>query len=311
MPGSEPRGRSPVPVDPAQQAVELVIDLEEEPSRRDVAEEVRLVDAPARRARVRPYRARQRRDVIRPGRGLAQRRAAPGDPERAERGAGELGRALSDAIDAGLDLLLHRGEDRVQPPLRGPLRLLGVDHEIDAVCEQRVEEGDDLRCAHTTASPACVAPGPPFATVTRIHPIRAPPHPWIGPPAAARRLLMHPLSGRKPAMRARTVIPMIALAACAGERQFPLKEPMWRDTDLVSRRATCHSDDDGKKICRPDEYDSSLAWDGADNVFFRPVSRFFAVDPGGEARNVNSLDEVPDSSWFENRIGRRGMTAEQ
>src|SRR5262249_7470077 len=39
-----------------------------------------------------------------------------------------------------------------------------------------------------------------------------------------------------------------------------------------------------------------------------PVSRFFAVDPGGEARNVNSLDEVPDSSWFQNRIGRHPMT---
>jgi hypothetical protein len=37
------------------------------------------------------------------------------------------------------------------------------------------------------------------------------------------------------------------------------------------------------------------------------VARFFAVDPAGEALNVNALDEVPDSSWFTNRIGRRPL----
>ena len=114
-------------------------------------------------------------------------------------------------------------------------------------------------------------------------------------------------------MRVHPIIPGIGLgllAACAGDgRRFPLREPLWRDTDLDSRVATCHKDDgSGKRVCRPDTYDSSFAWDATDNVAFRPVSRFFAVDPGGEARNVNSADEVPDSSWFENRIGRRGMT---
>ena len=29
------------------------------------------------------------------------------------------------------------------------------------------------------------------------------------------------------------------------------------------------------------------------------------------ALNVNTVDEVPDSSWFTNRIGRRGMTVEE
>lgn len=44
-------------------------------------------------------------------------------------------------------------------------------------------------------------------------------------------------------------------------------------------------------------------------MFLQPVSQFFAVTPGGEAVDVNALDEVPSSSWFENRIGR-GMTPE-
>ena len=82
---------------------------------------------------------------------------------------------------------------------------------------------------------------------------------------------------------------------------------MSRDTDLDSRQASCRVEK-GKRVCRPKAYVSSLAWDAADNVAFRPVARFFAVDPGGEAKNVNSLDEVPDSSWFENRIGQRAMT---
>jgi hypothetical protein len=53
--------------------------------------------------------------------------------------------------------------------------------------------------------------------------------------------------------------------------------------------------------CAPEPYESPLVWDGADNLLFRPLSEAFAFDPGREAVNVNSLDEVPDSSWFVNR----------
>jgi hypothetical protein len=61
----------------------------------------------------------------------------------------------------------------------------------------------------------------------------------------------------------------------------------------------------------PEEYYSPFMWDGADQMVFRPLSRFFAVDPAGEAINVNALDEAPDSSFFQNRIGARPMTPEQ
>lgn len=43
-------------------------------------------------------------------------------------------------------------------------------------------------------------------------------------------------------------------------------------------------------------------------MLLQPASRFLAVSPGREATNVNALDEVPDSSWFENRIGRGRMS---
>lgn len=93
---------------------------------------------------------------------------------------------------------------------------------------------------------------------------------------------------------------LLLLAACGGGlRKYPLKEPMWLDLD---RRPLSE---------RPEEYFSPFAWDGADQTIFRPISRFFAVDPAGEAINVNALDEVPDSSWFTNRIGRYAVTPEQ
>jgi hypothetical protein len=84
-----------------------------------------------------------------------------------------------------------------------------------------------------------------------------------------------------------------------GLRMFPLADPIWVDADQRPFRD------------KPEEYFSPFAWDGADQTIFRPISRFFAVDPAGEAVNVNALDEVPDSSWFSNRIGRYAITPEQ
>lgn len=83
---------------------------------------------------------------------------------------------------------------------------------------------------------------------------------------------------------------LLLLLGCGGPARFPLREPLARDPDQspVSKP--------------PQEYYSPFAWDAANQTVFRPISRFFAVDPAGPARNVNALDEVPDSSWFENRL---------
>ncbi len=89
------------------------------------------------------------------------------------------------------------------------------------------------------------------------------------------------------------------LTACGGSARFPLKAPMLHDAD------------DKPFTPAPREYDSPFAWDGANQIVFRPLARFFAVDPAGHATDVNAFDEVPDSSWFQNRIGEAPMTAEQ
>src|SRR5687768_15657188 len=109
-----------------------------------------------------------------------------------------------------------------------------------------------------------------------------------------------------PSAAAVTLCVSLLVGCGAGVRRFPLREPMWRDTDLDSHSMACRPDPKkpGKQVCRPDEFRSYLMWDGADNMAFRPMARFFAIDPAGEAVNVNSLDEVPDSSWFTNRIGK-------
>ena len=104
--------------------------------------------------------------------------------------------------------------------------------------------------------------------------------------------------------------------ACGGAlRKFPLRVPMARDTDLAPQKLPCHDEPmskDPKHVsCAPRVYASPLAWDGVDNSIFRPLARVFAVDPAGEAPNVNSMDEVPDSSWFENRIGKRPVSLEE
>src|SRR5687768_18153208 len=62
-------------------------------------------------------------------------------------------------------------------------------------------------------------------------------------------------------------------AACGGETRFPLREPLWRDPDQVPF------------VGEPEEYVSPFGWDAADQMVFRPVARFFAVDPAGRALN--------------------------
>jgi hypothetical protein len=69
-------------------------------------------------------------------------------------------------------------------------------------------------------------------------------------------------------------------------------------------------DDDRPFSPEPKEYESPFAWDAANQTVFYPLSRMFAVDPARRAINVNALDEVPNSSWFTNRLGTVPMNPE-
>src|SRR5215472_10417624 len=88
-------------------------------------------------------------------------------------------------------------------------------------------------------------------------------------------------------------------AGGSGPRPYSAGPTWWTDEDRRPFRP------------KPDESFVPLYWDGADNIFFRPFAELFWLPLGHPAVNVNALDEVPDSSWFSNRIGRHPMTAEE
>src|SRR5690348_15416847 len=99
---------------------------------------------------------------------------------------------------------------------------------------------------------------------------------------------------------------------CGGATRYPLRAPVTRDTDERPVNVACEARPTAKDpkhvACAPRPYVSPLVWDAADNSLFRPLSRVLAVDPAGLAANVNAFDEVPDSAWFENRIGTERLT---
>jgi|GEM_PF-140889 len=97
--------------------------------------------------------------------------------------------------------------------------------------------------------------------------------------------------------------------SCGGtSRRFPVRTPIVRDTDLNPVSVDCAvrstKDDPQHLSCAPETYVSPLAWDGMDNSVFRPLSDAFALEPTRHAVNANEFDEVADSAWFTNRLGR-------
>ncbi|UJR85680.1 hypothetical protein [Sandaracinus amylolyticus] len=99
----------------------------------------------------------------------------------------------------------------------------------------------------------------------------------------------------------RVALAALALSGCATTHthRFPLRDPMWIDDDRIVF---------GPK---PEEQYNSWIWDGVDNTTFRQLAELWEYEETREAINVNSVDEVPSSSWFENRIGLRPVSLEE
>lgn len=83
----------------------------------------------------------------------------------------------------------------------------------------------------------------------------------------------------------------ILLGCSRDQRRYPLSPPLWTDPD----------DRPIEKI--PSKYYSGIWADGADKLALYPLSHLITFEGSEEARNVNALDEIPNSSWFQNRIG--------
>jgi hypothetical protein len=93
------------------------------------------------------------------------------------------------------------------------------------------------------------------------------------------------------------LLPALVLTSvsCAGAPRFSDRAILWHDPDdLPSPRP-------------PKRPELSITWEGMRDTVFRPLQRQLAFDHHTEARNVNALDELPDSTWFVDR--RRDPTA--
>ena len=75
-------------------------------------------------------------------------------------------------------------------------------------------------------------------------------------------------------------------------RRFYSDDPVWRDGDM-------------RDIPPVAGFDLSKSYEFVHETFGETVKS------RGRALNVNTLDEVPDSSWFTNRLGRRDMTIDE
>jgi hypothetical protein len=110
------------------------------------------------------------------------------------------------------------------------------------------------------------------------------------------------------------LLPLIlVLLFCFGElvsarQQLPFskEKPIWLDFDMES-------------IKEPKGLESGYLFDFANGTIFQQVKHVFDIPRHGralsgnprEAYNFNTMDEVPDSSWFTNRNGRRRMSLQE
>jgi hypothetical protein len=91
-----------------------------------------------------------------------------------------------------------------------------------------------------------------------------------------------------------------AVVAALALLASPVRAQKFRPDDPLARDA-----DDGV-VESPEEVELSTAYDVIEHTFHhRPRG------PARPAVNVNTLGEVPDSSWFENRIGVRDLSLEE
>ena len=102
-------------------------------------------------------------------------------------------------------------------------------------------------------------------------------------------------------MRNNTVLLACAVAAFlltaaprAGTMKFYPDDPLQREPETQDASAV-------------QTWDIDLVWDLAENLFGRPGDS----TPDVRARNINTVDELPDSNWFTNRIGVRSVSVEE
>jgi len=100
-------------------------------------------------------------------------------------------------------------------------------------------------------------------------------------------------------------VPVLAVLAvgCAGS-QVP-------DVRFANAPVVEAVDDRRDVPVKPIERDPGLLVYHFDGSFYRPVLRALELPRQRRAQGVNALDEVPDSTWFTNRLGTREITPDE
>ncbi|UCG61120.1 MAG: hypothetical protein JSV52_12430 [Candidatus Zixiibacteriota bacterium] len=102
------------------------------------------------------------------------------------------------------------------------------------------------------------------------------------------------------------IVTLILLTSCATEHKLRKEGPYLYD-------------DDKKDIAEPASSNYNLVWDTFERSVFEQGDQFVNLDRNlcklfgcpKQALNINSFDEVPNSTWFENRHGQFRMTPEE
>jgi hypothetical protein len=98
----------------------------------------------------------------------------------------------------------------------------------------------------------------------------------------------------------------VVSTACAHGDEGPLKTVRFDNADVVWQ-----VDDRQPVETRPSKNEFYRNYFFFQELLVRPTDRALSAKRFSRARNVNALGEVPDSTWFTTRIGRRSLTPEQ
>ena len=100
-------------------------------------------------------------------------------------------------------------------------------------------------------------------------------------------------------LKRRRITPLVLLLACLSSALPPIQGQRFLPDDPI------RADADDLPIPSPESRSLSQIADLLQNSFFNRPAKGEAVLP---AQNVNTLGEVPDSSWFHNRLGSRDLS---
>jgi hypothetical protein len=101
-----------------------------------------------------------------------------------------------------------------------------------------------------------------------------------------------------------SLVRLVALAAALavlGSSRVSTRAPRFYDDDPISREP------ETQDASKAQPYDITDLYEMTYNLFVTAGYK----PSGTRAQNINTIDEVPDSSWFTNRIGTRSISAEE